>query len=121
MTYPQNLERFEQKIGFDHIRRMLADECISPMGTDLAARMGFTTDFERLRCYLEQAVEMKRVLMLENPFPATDYLDLRAELKRLGVKGGFISIEGLQDLAVSYTVLCELKKYLLNLDAELYP
>lgn len=100
---------------------MLTDECISPMGTDLADRMGFTTDFERLRIYLEQAVEMKRVLMLENPFPATDYLDLRPELKRIGVKGGFISIEGLQDLAVSYTVLCELKKYLLNLNEELYP
>ena len=118
MTYPQN---FEQKIGFDHIRRMLTEECISPMGTDLAARMGFTTDFERLRLFLEQAVEMKRVLMLENPFPASDYLDLRPELKRIGVKGGFISIEGLQDLAVSYTVLCELKKYILNLDGEIYP
>lgn len=100
---------------------MLTDECISPMGTDLAARMGFTTDFERLRLFLEQAVEMKRVLMLENPFPASDYLDLRPELKRIGVKGGFISIEGLQDLAVSYTVLCELKKYILNLDGEIYP
>lgn len=118
MTYPHN---FEQKIGFDHIRHMLTEECISPMGTDLATRMGFTTDCERLRIYLEQALEMKRVLMLENPFPATDYLDLRPELKRIGVKGGFISIEGLQDLAVSYTVLCELKKYILNLDEETYP
>ncbi|MDE7150070.1 MAG: hypothetical protein K2O01_06655 [Bacteroidales bacterium] len=118
MTYPQN---FEDKIGFDHIRRMLAEECISPMGRDLADRMGFTTDFERLLLFLQQALEMKRVLMLENPLPATDYLDLRPELKRVGVKGGFISIEGLQDLAISYTVLCELKQYLLNLDEELYP
>ncbi len=121
MTHLQNLEQNEQKLGFDHIRRMLADECISPMGRDLTVRMGFMTDFERLQLFLQQALEMKRVLMLENPFPATDYLDLRPELKRVGVKGGFISIEGLQDLAVSYTVLCELKKYLLNLDEELYP
>lgn len=118
MTYPQN---FESKVGFDHIRHMLAEECISPMGRDLTDRMGFMTDFERLQLFLQQALEMKRVLMLENPMPATDYLDLRPELKRVGVKGGFISIEGLQDLAVSYTVLCELKQYLLNLDEELYP
>lgn len=118
VTYPQN---FESKVGFDHIRRMLAEECISPMGRDLTDRMGFMTDFERLQLFLQQALEMKRVLMLENPMPATDYLDLRPELKRIGVKGGFISIEGLQDLAVSYTVLCELKQYLLNLDEELYP
>lgn len=118
VTYPQN---FESKVGFDHIRHMLAEECISPMGRDLTDRMGFMTDFERLQLFLQQALEMKRVLMLENPMPATDYLDLRPELKRVGVKGGFISIEGLQDLAVSYTVLCELKQYLLNLDEELYP
>lgn len=118
MTYPQN---FEQKIGFDHIRRLLTDECVSAMGADLVARIGFMTDFEKLQLYLQQTLEMKRVLMLESPFPAADYFDLRAELKRLAVKGSFISIEGLQDLAVSYTVLCELKKYLLSLDEAVYP
>lgn len=118
MIYPKN---FEQKIGFDAIRRMLSAECISPMGVELSEAVSFISDFQRLNLYLWQSMEMKRILMLEASFPSQDYLDLRAELKRLNIKGSFITLEGLQSLSVSYTTLCELRKYMVSLPETTYP
>ncbi|MEG2666879.1 MAG: endonuclease MutS2, partial [Bacteroidales bacterium] len=118
MTYPKN---FEQKIGFDTLCELLSQECISELGLEFVQKIGFISDFKTLHLYLEQTDEFRRVLMLEKPFPSTDYIDLRPELKRLRIKGTFITIEGLQLLHASYTTIREIKSYFISLSATTYP
>ena len=43
MIYPQN---FEQKIGFDQIRQLLKDKCLSTLGEERVSDMSFTEQFE---------------------------------------------------------------------------
>ena len=45
MIYP---ERFEQKIGFTHIREAVKGHCISAMGLERAEAMDFTNDREAI-------------------------------------------------------------------------
>lgn len=118
MIYPKN---FEEKIGFNTIREMLEEECLSTMGLDLCSSLKFLKDRNQIETYLNECMEMKRVLMLESSFPSQDYLDLRQELKSITIEGGFISLDGLKALSISYGVIVAIKKYILNLDEEVYP
>ena len=45
MIYPQN---FEQKIGFDEIRSLLAAHCLSPLGVERVEQIQFLTDAQAL-------------------------------------------------------------------------
>jgi DNA mismatch repair protein MutS2 len=45
MIYPQN---FEQKIGFDQIRQLLKDKCLSTLGEERVSDMSFTEQFEEV-------------------------------------------------------------------------
>ncbi len=44
MIYPQN---FEQKIGFDQIRQLLKEKCLSTLGEERVTDMAFSDHFER--------------------------------------------------------------------------
>ena len=43
--YPQN---FEQKIGFDQIRQLLKDKCLSTLGEERVDGHGFSENFEEV-------------------------------------------------------------------------
>lgn len=118
LTYPKT---FSHKIGFDQIVGLLQASCITESAAELCSRMVPIRTFEKLKTYLEQTSEFKRLLMLEAPFPSQDYYDLSPELKRLQVVGTYITLEGLQRLRSSYTALSEIKTYFNRLDPETYP
>ena len=52
MLYPVNIE---QKLGFDKVRELVAQECISAMGVAFVHKMRFSTDFELINRLLGQA------------------------------------------------------------------
>ena len=54
MIYPTN---FEQKTGFDKIRKLLADKCLSPLGQERVADMTFSTNYEEVCRKLEETDE----------------------------------------------------------------
>ena len=45
MIYPQN---FEQKIGFDQIRQLLKDRCLSTLGEERVSDMVFSDQYEEV-------------------------------------------------------------------------
>ena len=53
MFYPLN---FEQKTGFDKIRLLLSDKCLSPLGTERVSEMDFSTDYTTITDRLEQGI-----------------------------------------------------------------
>ncbi|MDR3047724.1 MAG: endonuclease MutS2, partial [Bacteroidales bacterium] len=95
MIYPSS---FEAKIGFDQIRSLLRDECISNMGKELVEKMVCCFDYNRLSVLLEQTKEFQSVLLYEDSFQAQDFYDLRQSLSPLKIEGTFIEIEDLAQL-----------------------
>lgn len=95
MLYPEN---FEEKIGFNTIRQLLLGHCLSPVGQVFVDNLQMQTDIGRLLPELETVEEFRQILLFDEPFPAQDYYDLRAELKRLQVDGTYIELEELAQL-----------------------
>lgn len=95
MLFPEN---FEDKIGFLTIRHLLLQHCLSPMGQSYVENMTMMTDLNRILPELESVEEFRQLLLFDEPFPAQDYFDLRAVLKRLQIDGTYIELEDLAQL-----------------------
>lgn len=67
MIYPQN---FEQKIGFDQIRQLLKEKCLSTLGEERVTDMEFSDRFNEVKEKLDQVSEFVRILQEEDNFPA---------------------------------------------------
>ena len=95
MFYPEN---FEEKIGFDTLRQLLTDHCISEMGREFIHAIQYSDSFEEIQQKLLEINEFKEILLLDDPFPAQDYHDLRPTLTRIAIDGTFIELDELADL-----------------------
>lgn len=87
MIYPQN---FEQKIGFDQIRSLIKEKCLSTLGIDYTDRMTFSTGYESIREQLNQTWEFVRILENADDFPADFFFDVRPSIKRVRIEGTFL-------------------------------
>ena len=76
MIYPQN---FEQKTGFDKVRRLISDKCLSPLGQERVAEMEFSADYTTVIERLEQTDEFVRILHGEVEFPASFFFDVETD------------------------------------------
>lgn len=95
MLYPDN---FEEKIGFNTIRQLLLQHCLSPMGQGFVNDIQMMTSIDRIKPEVESVEEFRQLLLFDEPFPAQDYYDLRSVLKRLQVDGTYIELEDLAQL-----------------------
>ncbi len=103
MIYPTN---FEQKIGFDSIRSLLKEHCISIMGIEHVDLMQYTTDFDQVMLTLEQVHQMQTAIQFDDPVPAHDFYDIRPVLSRIRLDGTFVEIDELAEIrAVLSTVI----------------
>ena len=94
MIYPQN---FEQKIGFDQIRSLIKEKCLSSLGTDYTDRMQFSTDYDAIRKQLNCTWEFVHIIEQADDFPADFFFDVRASLKRVRIEGTFLEESELFD------------------------
>ena len=78
MIYPQN---FEQKIGFDQIRQLLKDKCLSTLGEERVTDMTFSEQHEEVEEKLNQVTEFVRIIQEEDGFPDQFFFDVRPSLK----------------------------------------
>jgi DNA mismatch repair protein MutS2 len=102
MIYPQN---FESKIGFDRIREMLHQHCVSPMGREWLSKLKFSSNHRNIDLWLNQVEEMKDILLTETSFPTYDYFDLRPSLEEIRQKGSHIPQLELFDLFTSLKIM----------------
>lgn len=82
MIYPP---QFEQKIGFDRIREMLMQDCMSQAGRELVSGMCFITDHSILKEELDRTAEMREICMFEQQFPENGYEDTLLFLQQMEV------------------------------------
>jgi DNA mismatch repair protein MutS2 len=111
---------FEQKLGFDLIRQMLGDLCLSNLGRTWVQEMKFSHDPAEIRISLFQAAELKEIVQFEDKFPAQDYYDLIPELLRIRIPGTYMETDQLAALKLSVTTIAGLLSFLENRQ-EKYP
>ena len=108
MIYPENIEK---KIGFDAVRRMVADLCGSPLSKQLAAEAAFSTDFSQIDAELRRVAEFKTIIETDPDFPGIAFRDITARLKAIRPEGTFLTAEEFIDLGLSLTAMTALASY----------
>ena len=95
MIYPQN---FEQKIGFDQIRQLLKEKCLSTLGEERVTDMTFSDQHDKVEELLNQVMEFVRIIQEEDSFPDQFFFDVRPSLKRVRIEGMYLDEQELFDL-----------------------
>lgn len=90
---------FEKKIEFSRIRELLLEHCLSPLSSQWVDALHFSTDWEEIVRWQDEAEEFRQILLFEPDFPIRTHADLRQTLEYLQIAGSRIEIE----------TLCELK------------
>lgn len=109
MIYPQNLE---QKIGFNDIRRLLKEKCLSTLGEGRVDDMEYETSFHTINERLNQVDEFVRIIQEEDAFPAQYFFDVRPSLKRIRVEGLYLDENELFDLRRSLETIRDIVRFL---------
>lgn len=115
MIYPQN---FEQKIGFDQIRQLLKDKCLSTLGEERVNEMNFSDHFEEVDKLLNQVAEFVRIIQEEDNFPDQFFFDVRPSLKRIRIEGMYMDEQELFDLRRSLETIRDIVRFLQRNDDE---
>lgn len=81
MVFPQS---YEQKIGFDEVRRLLCGGCLSALGVEFVNNhLAFSNQYEEIVEKLARASEFKRFEMEMSDAYEADFFDVRESLLRI--------------------------------------
>lgn len=100
--YPEN---FEQKIGFDRIRQMLSENCLSEIGKEKVAAISFLSDYDHLKYHIELTAEFLTILNEYDNFPTSHFYDLREALHKIRIEGTYFEVKELFNLRRSLETL----------------
>ena len=109
MIYPQN---FEQKIGFDNIRHILKEKCLSTLGQERVDEMIFSDNYTEICQRLQEVDEFIRIIQEEDGFPDQYFFDVRPSLKRIRVEGMYLEEQELFDLRRSLETIRDIVRFL---------
>lgn len=119
MIYPQN---FEQKTGFDKVRRLISEKCLSPLGEERVAEMDFSASYQTITERLEQTDEFVHILHGDVEFPAQYFFDVRYSMKRIRPAGTWLDEKELFDLKRSLQTINDIVRFLRPVEEEIkYP
>ncbi|PID93285.1 MAG: endonuclease MutS2 [Bacteroidetes bacterium] len=105
MIYPDN---FEEKTGFDKIRQIIIDLCISDTGALVAKKMRPFFTYEKIIHQLNITEEYRTLLLLSEKIPTQNYLDLTDTFKEVLLPGTFLETEELGIVRASLETLTAL-------------
>ena len=95
MIYPQN---YEQKIGFDEIRRILKGQCQSSLGQEKVDEIVFSDNAVVVNEQLEQVREMRRLMQTTEKPEMNYFFDVRESVARIRMENTHLEENELWDL-----------------------
>ena len=105
MLYPQDIE---QKLGFDRVRELLKEACLSTLGQSFVEKIRFSDNFNVIQKLTNQTAELKDIIETESEFPSQNYLDATPALEKMRIEGMFVSQEEFFDIKVSLRTVRQL-------------
>ena len=118
MLYPNTLE---QKLGFDKIRELLRQACISPLGQDYVDKIRFSDNHQLIDKLLRQTYEFTQIVQYEPDFPQSNYLDVRPQLQKARVEGITLMEDEFFDLKLALKTIQDCLRFLANQEEGQYP
>jgi DNA mismatch repair protein MutS2 len=118
MIYPEN---FESKIGFDRIRSLLSEKCLSPMGLEKVENVVFMDDYDSLSRELSATYEFQQILQFEDFFPAEHYYKISDSLNKIRIEGTFPEVQEVFDLKRSLETVKTILNFFRSRDSVKYP
>ena len=115
MIYPDN---FEQKIGFNEIRNMLRERCLSTLGKEQVEKMAFSDDAEQVNEWLKQVREYRRLILEVEDFPLQYFYDVRESIVRIRIENTHLEENELFDLRRSLSTIDCIVKILNHSDED---
>ena len=95
MIYPNN---YEQKIGFDEIRRILKGQCQSSLGQEKVDEIVFSDNAVVVNEQLEQVREMRRLMQAQEKPEMNYFFDVRQSVARIRMENTHLEENELWDL-----------------------
>ena len=118
MLYPNTLE---QKLGFDKIRDLLRQACISPLGQDYVDKIRFSDNHQLIDKLLRQTYEFTQIVQYEPDFPQSNYLDVRPQLQKARVEGITLMEDEFFDLKLALKTIQDCLRFLEKQEEGQYP
>jgi DNA mismatch repair protein MutS2 len=118
MIYPEN---FENKIGFDRIRTLLSEKCLSPMGLEKVEDIDFIDDFNLLSRKLSGTYEFQQILQFEDYFPSENYHEISDCLNKIRIEGTFPEVQEVFDLKRTLETIKTILNFFRSKDSAKYP
>jgi len=112
---------FEEKTGFDIIRRMLTGYCMGEGGKLRVTNICFSNNLAELHAELDLTDEFRTMLLTVFGYPASEYFDFEEELNHILIPGTFLPAESLLLLRTSYTGYCNCKTFISDTSANSFP
>ncbi len=111
----------ESKLGFDKIRRIISDRCLTDYAAARVAGEEFSTDRGTIETRLGLTDEMRLIMMFEESFPTTGYIDAIPFLEPLQKAGSSIDLLSLGKLKTATDTTRRLLHFFSNVKDGIYP
>lgn len=115
MIYPNT---FENKIGFNEIRTLLRERCLSSLGKEEIDKIAFMDDMKAINTQLARVREFRKLQEEAEDFPISYFFDVRQSVARLRLEDTYLEEDELFDLRRSMGTICDIVAYLNRCDED---
>ena len=120
-TKPQIDYRLESKLGFDKVRRAISDHCSTDYAVQRATAETFSTDPSEIEYRLALTDEMRLIVMFEESFPTSGYIDCLPFLNKLLNDGYNIDLLSLGKLKTMLETIRKITGFFNGIKDGVYP
>ena len=113
--------RLEQKLGFDRVRKIISDRCSTSYAVEKTEKECFSTDRKTIVHRLQLTDEMRMILMFEENFPTTGYIDALPFLLALRREGSCLDLASLGKLRTLTDTTDRITGFFAGIKDSVYP
>ena len=114
-------DRLESKLGFDKVREIISDKCKTDYAAERVAQEKLSTSASTIRRRLQITDEMRLILMFEESFPTTGYIDGLPFLEPLSREGSSIDTLNLTKLKTLLDTVRRVTGFFSGMKDGIYP
>ncbi|HEU0125202.1 MAG TPA: DNA mismatch repair protein MutS, partial [Flavobacterium sp.] len=117
MLYPENCE---ERLGFNEVRQLVRQHCLSTMGQNLVDKMQVMSKFDQIDKFLRQTKEFKSILENQEPLQINSFFDIKTLADKIRVEGSYLMEEELFKIYTSLQTVFSVIRFF-DERKELYP
>lgn len=87
MLYPENCQ---ERLGFNEVRQMVHQHCLSSMGQAMVSKMQVMTKFDQINKFLRQTSEFKSIIENQEPLQISTFFDIKVLADKIRVEGTYL-------------------------------